>query len=105
MTALFDGLAALSLAHSLSNGNQDISRFSSQTSFPVAVIETKQGMYKEYTVDIKDDSALDRNVRGYKTAEETDDSKTKYWAILGVLLFGSFVIPMVQYYWYVAEED
>jgi len=72
---------------------------------PVAVTEVKQGMYKEYTVEKVDDSALDEFRRGYKTAEETDDSKTKYWTILAVLVFGSFAIPMVQYYWYVAEED
>ncbi len=29
----------------------------------------------------------------------------QYWALFGVLLAGSFIIPMVQYYWYVAEED
>lgn len=29
----------------------------------------------------------------------------QYWALFAVLVFGSFVIPMVQYYWYVAEED
>jgi hypothetical protein len=34
-------------------------------------------MYKEYTVDIKDDSSLDKVTRNYKTAEETDDSKNK----------------------------
>jgi hypothetical protein len=71
----------------------------------VAAAETRQGMYKEYTVETKDDSDLDRNIKGYKTAEETEDSKTKYWAILGVLLAGSFVIPMVQYYWYVADDE
>jgi hypothetical protein len=72
---------------------------------PVAVVETKQGIYKEYTVDRVDDSALDANIKTYKTAEETDESKTKYWAVLGVLLAGSFIIPMVQYYWYVADEE
>ena len=104
MTALLDGLASMGLAAQLNHASVDSSMFSGR-SFPVAVTETKQGMYKEYTVDRVDDSALDRNVKGYKTAEETDDSKNKYWAILGVLIFGSFVIPMVQYYWYVAEED
>ena len=65
------------------------------SSMPIAVTETKQGMYKEYTVDREDDSKLDEIRRGYKTAEETDDSKNKYWAILAVLVAGSFVIPMV----------
>lgn len=105
MTALFDGLAGLALANQLNSGFNPSALMTGSSSMQVAVVETKQGMYKEYEVDITDDSYLDKNIRGYKTAEETDDSKTKYWAILGVLLFGSFVIPMVQYYWYVAEED
>lgn len=104
MTALFDGLASLGLASQLNNAVLNTNALNSR-SFPVAVKETVQGMYKEYTVDRIDDSALDEVRRGYKTAEETEDSKTKYWAILGVLVFGSFAIPMVQYYWYVAEED
>lgn len=65
-------------------------------SFPVSVVETKQGMYKEYTVERVDDSALDQFRRGYKTAEETEEGKNKYWAILAVLVAGSFVIPMVR---------
>jgi hypothetical protein len=72
---------------------------------PIAASETKQGMYKEYTVETRDDKYLDEIKRGYKTAQETDDSKDKYWVILAVLVAGSFIIPMVQYYWYVAEED
>lgn len=43
----------------------------------VAVAETKQGLYKEYTVDKVDDSALDEVRRSYKTAEETDEGKNK----------------------------
>jgi len=49
----------------------------STSSITVAVTETKQGMYKEYTIDKVDDSALDEIKRTYKTAEETDDSKNK----------------------------
>ena len=71
----------------------------------MAKVETKQGMFRDYTVETTDDSYLDVVKRGYKTADETEDSKGKYWAILGVLLFGSFSIPMAQYYWYIAEED
>ena len=37
-------------------------------------------MYKEYTIDKVDDSALDEIRRGYKTAEETDEGKTKVLA-------------------------
>lgn len=80
-------------------------RWLSSSSMAVAVTETKQGMYREYTIERKDDSFLDKNVKTYKTAEETEDSKSKYWAILAVLLAGSFIIPMVQYYWYVADDE
>lgn len=103
MTAVFDIASAL-VSAKLQTGSLDINALSSR-SFPVAVLETKQGMYKEYTVDIVDDSALDEVRRGYKTAEETDEGKSKYWTLFAVLLAGSFVIPMVQYYWYVAEEE
>ena len=102
-------MASLALASKLSSSSPMLVASHASpvvaSSMTLAKAEKVQGMYKEYEVDIKDDSYLDKNIRGYKTAEETDDSKTKYWAILGVLLFGSFVIPMVQYYWYVAEED
>lgn len=37
------------------------------------------------------------------TAEATEGNKNKYVAILTVLLIGSAVIPMVQYYWYGAS--
>jgi hypothetical protein len=29
----------------------------------------------------------------------------KYTALLGVLVVGSFVIPMAQYFWYVRDDD
>jgi hypothetical protein len=44
---------------------------------PVAATEVRQGLYKEYTVERVDDSALDDARRGYKTAEETDENKNK----------------------------
>ncbi len=47
------------------------------SSVAVSVVETKQGFYKEYTVDKVDDSALDEVRRGYKTAEETEEGKNK----------------------------
>jgi len=76
MTAVFDALAGMALAAKLQTSAINPTALTSR-SMPVAVVETKQGMYKEYTVDIKDDSALDVVKRNYKTAEETDDSKTK----------------------------
>ena len=99
-----NGLAELSIAAKLATADMR-APVSWDGSMVLSKLETKQGMYKEYTVDIQDDSALDQVRRGYKTADETEDSKGKYWTILAVLLFGSFAIPMAQYYWYVAEED
>jgi hypothetical protein len=54
MTAIFDGLGALALAAQLNNNSPRINR----ASMPIAVVETKQGMYKEYTVDKEDDSKV-----------------------------------------------
>lgn len=123
LTQIFDGLAGkfmlvisqmrsltkpififfigLSLVLQLNSASVNPS-FLGKSSMPVAVAETRQGLYKEYTVEIKEnDPNLDKNVKTYKSAAETEENKTKYWAILGVLLAGSFIIPMVQYYWYV----
>ena len=76
MTAILDVIAGLSLAAQLQSSPAMEGRFLSN-SMPVAVAETRQGMYKEYTVERVDDKALDEIKRGYKTAEETDDSKNK----------------------------
>lgn len=106
LKAVLDAFAGFALANQLNNAPLVNQRSVFPTSALVAVVETKQGFYKEYSVEEKvDDSALDEIKRGYKTAEETDEGKNKYWAILAVLVAGSFVIPMVQYYWYVAEEE
>lgn len=39
-----------------------------------------------------------------QTTEATEGNKGKYVTILTVLLLGSAIIPMVQYYWYVKDE-
>ena len=46
---------------------------------PVAVVETRQGMYR---VERTDDSSLDKNVKTYNTADETDEGKFKYHLII-----------------------
>ena len=76
MTAIMDVFAGIALAAQLNSGTVNAPRYMSQ-SMPLSVVETKQGMYKEYTIDKVDDSALDEIRRGYKTAEETDEGKTK----------------------------
>mmetsp|Transcript_27835 Transcript_27835/g.28082 ORF Transcript_27835/g.28082 Transcript_27835/m.28082 type:complete len:141 (-) Transcript_27835:233-655(-) len=101
LTCSMDILAGLSIAAALNTAPLQMNPI---TSFPIAATEVREGLYKDYTVEV--DTTKKDDIRStYKTAEQTEDSKDKYWAILGVLLFGSFVIPMVQYYWYVAEED
>lgn len=76
MTAIMDAFAGIALAAQLNSASYSGPQFMTR-SMPLSVIETKQGMYKEYTVDKVDDSALDEIRRGYKTAEETDEGKTK----------------------------
>ena len=106
---LGDAMAQIGIAAAL-NAQSASPSFLSR-SFPIAKTEVKQGMYKEYTVEIPEN---EKQAWGYqqddarstfKTAEQTDEGKNKYWAIFAVLLFGSFVVPMAQYYWYVADED
>lgn len=65
--------------------------------------EVKQGLYKEYTVE-KNTQSRDNAASTFKSKEETGENRNKYVAVLGVLLLGSAVIPMAQYYWYVKEE-
>lgn len=64
----------------------------SGSSMPLAKVEVKQGMYKEYSVETKDDSALDQIRNTYKTAEETDDSKTKVY-LLVFIIFIAIISP------------
>lgn len=75
---MFDALAGLTIAAQLNSAS--ISRaptsFMSQ-SMAIAKVETRQGMYKEYSVDVTEDKSLDEGKRGYKTAAETDESKNK----------------------------
>ena len=33
------------------------------------------------------------------------DPSGKYTAILAILIVGSFVVPMAQYFWYVRDDD
>ena len=69
----------------------------------LAVKEVRQGVYKEYEVDVLP-QAVDNADGTYKTAKETAKGKNKYVGVLGVLIIGSFIIPMAQYFWYVREE-
>jgi hypothetical protein len=76
MTAIMDTIAGFALAAQLNSAPVNGPMFMTR-SMPLSVVETKQGMYKDYTIDKVDDSALDEIRKGYKTAEETDEGKTK----------------------------
>ena len=98
---MLEALAELGVAAAL---NSNSPALMSRNSFQVAVTETREGFYKSYDVE-KTEQVYDDASSRFKTAEQTEEGGSKYWAILAVLVFGSFAIPMVQYYWYVADED
>jgi uncharacterized MAPEG superfamily protein len=134
MTAIMDTIAGIALAAQLNSGNVNPTFMT--RSMPLSVVETKQGMYKDYEVDKVDDiyiymyiyiyiylyiyiyihvrvyiytfifiyvyiyidkvddSALDEIRKGYKTAEETDDGKTKVCFIYMNQLIVLFVVGL-----------
>ncbi|GMH84190.1 hypothetical protein TrST_g13483 [Triparma strigata] len=77
--------------------------FASLPSTTVAEKVTKQGIYKDYDVDIE--QVYDNADSTFKSKVETKSKKGKYTALLGILVMGSFVIPMAQYFWYVKDDD
>jgi len=70
----------------------------------VAKTETRQGLYQEYEVEV-DGQNFDDARSTFKSAKETKSKKGKYTAILAILVVGSFIIPMAQYFWYVRDDD
>jgi len=54
-------------------------------------------------VEVKE-QAVDDAASTFKSAKATAKGKSKYIGVLGVLVVGSFIIPMLQYFWYVKEE-
>jgi len=40
----------------------------------------------------------------FKSAKKTEESRSKYIAIIAVLLVIAFVVPMVQFFYYVKDE-
>lgn len=74
------------------------------TSSFVAERVTREGLYKEYDIDVSD-QVYDDARSTYKSAKETKTKKGKYTALIAVLVVGSFIIPMAQYFWYVRDDD
>jgi len=44
------------------------------------------------------------NSSNFKTAKKTEESRTKYIAIIAILLIIAFVVPMIQFFYYVKDE-
>jgi len=57
----------------------------------------REGIYRDYEVDVTD-QVLDNSESTFKSAKETKSKKGKYTALLAVLIVGSFIIPMAQYF-------
>lgn len=70
----------------------------------IAETETRQGVYREYDVEVTEQTFDDARST-FKDAKETKSKKGKYTALLAVLVVGSFIIPMAQYFWYVRDDD
>ncbi|KAL7536250.1 hypothetical protein ACHAXR_007021 [Thalassiosira sp. AJA248-18] len=105
-----NGMAAAALASALVVGPMadavdmvaDAPSFGSSSL--VAEKVTREGLYKEYDVDLGDQTYDDARST-YKSAKETKTKKGKYTALIAVLVVGSFIIPMAQYFWYVRDDD
>jgi len=70
----------------------------------VAATETRSGVYKDYDIDLTPQT-VDNAESSFKSAKETKSKKGKYTAILAILIVGSFIIPMAQYFWYVKDDS
>lgn len=76
-----------------------------QPSLPSVVIaktETREGIYGSYEVQVPDEpqnKRVDDARSTFKTRAQTKKNRNKYVGIFAVLLVGSFIIPMVQYFW------
>ncbi|KAL9183652.1 hypothetical protein ACHAXT_004508 [Thalassiosira profunda] len=105
-----NGMAAASLASALVVGpmadaiDLTVDAPSFGSSNLVAERVTREGLYKEYDVDVGD-QVFDDARSTYKSAKETKGKKGKYTALIAVLVVGSFIIPMAQYFWYVRDDD
>lgn len=70
----------------------------------VAAKETREGLYGSYEIDVTEQSYDDARST-FKPAKEVKSKKGKYTALIAVLVVGSFIIPMAQYFWYVKDDD
>jgi uncharacterized protein len=47
---------------------------------------------------------LSSNSSNFKSAKKTEESRSKYIAIIAILLIIAFVVPMIQFFYYVKDE-
>ena len=71
--------------------------------------ETREGIYGAYEIAVPDrneaqESRLDDARSTFKTKAQTKKGRNKYIGLFAVLLVGSFIIPMAQYFWYVRDS-
>lgn len=69
----------------------------------VAEKVVREGVYGTYEAEVE--QKYDDARSTFKAAKETKSKKGKYTALLSVLVVGSFIIPMAQYFWYVKDDD
>lgn len=101
-TALTIASNVLSAPFLAAEAVEPVSFFGSSSTI-VAEKVVREGLYKDYEVDIVQD--VDDARSTFKAATETKSKKGKYTALLAVLVMGSFIIPMAQYFWYVKDDD
>lgn len=68
------------------------------TSIVLGATETKEGLYGTYQVE-KAEQKYDDARSTFKSKEATKAGRNKYIPVFAVLLVGSFIIPMAQYFW------
>ena len=96
--------AALTIASNIAAPPAEaVMDFNTLPSTVVAEKVTREGVYGTYEVDLVQEYDDARST--FKPAKETKSKKGKYTALLAVLVVGSFIIPMAQYFWYVKDDD
>ncbi|KAJ1445756.1 hypothetical protein M885DRAFT_548919 [Pelagophyceae sp. CCMP2097] len=89
----------------LLTGNVDAAAaYQAQHEPTVFAKETREGLYGAYEIDVDPSAAVVDDARSnFKTKAQTRKGKNKYAGIFAILLVGSFIIPMAQYFWYVRD--
>ncbi|CBN73992.1 conserved unknown protein [Ectocarpus siliculosus] len=104
--APFAGAAVAHLIGSNPINPEHLVSAKSQPTHLVAYKETREGLYGPYEVEVQERAPeTDFGISTFKKKEETEEGRDKYTSVLAVLLAGSFVIPMVQYWWYIRDDD